>query len=112
MIHHPPYRGGARFGRALTDAEHFEAMIRQVGAELVIHGHNHCLSVTHLEGPGRKVPVVGVASASAVRGTADHRAGFNIYEIEGTLKDHRIKARMRGLLPGGREIGDLRPIRL
>jgi 3',5'-cyclic AMP phosphodiesterase CpdA len=112
MIHHPPNRGGARFGRALVDADAFEAMIRQAGAELVIHGHNHRLSVVHLDGPGSKVPVVGVASASALRGTADHRAGYNIYEIEGTTKDPRIKARMRGLLPGGHEIGDLRPIRL
>jgi len=112
MIHHPPYRGGARLGRALADADAFEAMIRQSGAELVIHGHNHRLSVVHLEGPGGKVPVVGVASASARRGTADHRAGYNIFEIDGTTKDHRIKARMRGFRPGGREIGDLRPIGL
>jgi 3',5'-cyclic AMP phosphodiesterase CpdA len=112
MIHHPPFRGGARLGRALADADAFEAMIRQAGAELVIHGHNHCLSVVHLEGRAGKVPVVGVASASALRGTADHRAGYNIFEIEGTAKDPRIKARMRGLLPGGREIGDLRPIGL
>lgn len=112
MIHHPPYRGGARIGRTLADADHFEALIRWAGAELVIHGHNHRLSVTHLEGPGRKVPVVGVASASAARGTADHRAGYNIFEIEGTLKDHQIRARMRGLLPDGSEIGDLRLIGL
>jgi 3',5'-cyclic AMP phosphodiesterase CpdA len=110
MIHHPPYRGGARLGRALTDAQDFETMIRECGAELVIHGHNHRLSVVHLERPARKVPVVGVASASAIRGTTDHRAGYNIFEIEGTLKDHRIKARMRGLLPGGSEIGDVRSI--
>ena len=112
MIHHPPYRGGARFGRALADADAFEAMIRRAGAELVIHGHNHRLSVTHLEGPQRKVPVVGAASASALRGSAEHRAGYNIFEIEGSAKDPRIKARMRGLLPGGHELGDLRMIRL
>ena len=112
MIHHPPYRGGARFGRALADADAFEAMIRRAGAELVIHGHNHRLSVTHLEGPQRKVPVVGAASASALRGSAEHRAGYNIFDIEGSAKDPRIKARMRGLLPGGRELGDLRMIRL
>jgi 3',5'-cyclic AMP phosphodiesterase CpdA len=112
MIHHPPYRGGARFGRALADADAFEAMIRRAGAELVIHGHNHRLSVVHLEGPHRKVPVVGVASASALRGSAEHRAGYNIFEIEGTAKDPRIRAHMRGLLPGRNGIGDLRSIRL
>jgi 3',5'-cyclic AMP phosphodiesterase CpdA len=110
MIHHPPYRGGARLGRGLSDADAFEAMIRRAGAELVIHGHNHRLSVVHLEGPQRKVPVVGVASASALHGSTEHRAGYNIFEIDGTVKEPRIKARMRGLLPGGREIGDLRHI--
>ena len=54
MIHHPPHRGGARLGRALADADLFEAMIRHAGAELVIHGHNHRLSVAHLKGPGAR----------------------------------------------------------
>jgi 3',5'-cyclic AMP phosphodiesterase CpdA len=112
MIHHPPYRGGAKLGRALADADLFEAMIRRAGAELVIHGHNHRLSVAHLQGPGRSVPVVGVASASALRGSSEHRAGYNVFEISGTTKDPRIMAHMRGLLPGGRAIGDLRPIAL
>lgn len=112
MIHHPPYRGGARLGRALSDADLFEAMIRRAGAELVIHGHNHRLSVVHLDGGGRNVPVVGVASASALRGTAEHRAGYNIFEIAGTSKNPQIRARMRGVLPGGHAIGDLRPIAL
>lgn len=112
MVHHPPYRGGARFGRALVDADVFEAMLRRVGAELVIHGHNHRASVVHLEGPQRKVPVVGVASASASLGSAEHRAGYNIFEIGGTTKAPAIKARIRGLLPGTRQIGDLRRIEL
>ena len=42
---------------------HFEALIRRVGAELVIHGHNHRLSVVHLEGPG----------AARCRSSASHR---------------------------------------
>lgn len=112
MIHHPPFRGGARLGRGLADAAAFEGIIRQSGAELVIHGHNHRLSVVHLEGPHRKVPVVGVASASALSGTAGHRAGYNIFEFEGTAENYRIRARMRGLLPTGREIGDICPIEL
>ncbi len=112
MIHHPPYRGGAKLGRALSDADLFEAMIRRAGAELVIHGHNHRLSVERLQGPTHKVPVVGVASASAVLADADHRAGYNLFEIDGTTKQPRIAAHMRGLLPGGRTIGDLRPIAL
>ena len=56
------------------------------------------------------MPVIGVASASANHGIHDHRAGYNLFRIEGSQKKPRISGRMRGLLPGGREIGDLRPI--
>ncbi len=113
MIHHPPQRGGAALGRALSDAEDFEAMIRRIGAELILHGHNHRHSVAHMEGPDRPVPVVGVASASAIRGTPEHRAGYHIFEIDGTTKEPRIRARARGIGPEGRtEIRDLGPIGL
>jgi 3',5'-cyclic AMP phosphodiesterase CpdA len=110
MIHHPPQPGGAKFGRGLSDAGLFAAMIRRLGAELILHGHNHKLSVAHLPGPARQVPIVGVASASAIHGAAGHRASYNLFKIEGSAKNPQIRGRMRGLLPGGREIGDLRPI--
>ena len=113
MIHHPPHRGGAALGRALTDASDFEAVIRRIGAELIIHGHNHRHSVAHMDGPERPVPVVGVASASATRGTPEHRAGYHIFEIDGTTKEPRIRAHVHGSAPGGRlKIADLGPISL
>ncbi len=113
LIHHPPHKDGASFGRALTDAEDFAAVIRRIGAELILHGHNHRLMIAHMEGPDGPVPVVGVASASAVRGTPGHRAGYHIFEIDGTTKAPLIKGRVRGMVPspGGKtEIGDLGPI--
>src|SRR3981189_3645933 len=39
-IHNPPLTTESRFKR-LTDAAAFQAMIRRVGCELVVHGHNH-----------------------------------------------------------------------
>ena len=48
MIHHPPHSTGATGGRGLRDARHFEAIMAEHGAELVIHGHNHKASVSHL----------------------------------------------------------------
>jgi len=107
MLHHPPHLKGAPAGRALTDASAFEAIIKRAGAELIIHGHNHKLSVAHIEGPKGLVPVVGVASGSAVGGTPNHRAGYNLFEIDGDGGAFQIKGRSRGLLPGTREIGDL-----
>jgi len=112
MLHHPPHRTGAPLGRALSDAHQFEMMIERVGAELVIHGHNHKLSVAHIKGPDGQVPVVGVASGSAAAGTPDHRAGYNLYEISADAGGFAITARTRGLLPGSRAIGDLGSVRL
>lgn len=106
MIHHPPYRGGAKIGRQLTDAEAFEAAIARVGAEIVLHGHNHRTSLVRLKGPHGPVPVLGAPSVSAARGTFTHRAGYHLVDIEPNGAASRIAIRTRGLLPDG-GIGDL-----
>ncbi len=62
LIHHPPYVGGARRGRELSDAAAFEAMLKRKGADLVLHGHNHSFSLAWRPGPGHDVPIVGVPS--------------------------------------------------
>lgn len=112
MIHHPPTQGGAKFGRGLTDARELEQVIVRHGAELVIHGHNHRLQVRHIEGGGRRVPCVGVASASAVPGTPLHRAAYHLYRFEKSGNGWNIEAHARGTAPGGERVGDLGPIEL
>ena len=107
MVHHPPYRGGARPLRGLEDAPAFEAAIARQGAELVLHGHNHAQSVRFLAGPGSEVPVVGVASASARRGSHYPAAAYHLYEITRDGDRIRIAARARGLSEAGEEIADL-----
>jgi len=108
MIHHPPYRGGATPGRRLTDATAFEKIIAAHKVDLVIHGHNHRFSLARLKSAGGTVPVVGVPSASAVPGTARHRAAYHLYAITEGRHGIAIVGRTRGLLSGTREIiGDL-----
>ena len=109
LIHHPPHVGGAPAGRNLTDAERFEAMIARVGADLVIHGHNHVGSVAHIEGPSRPVPVVGAPSASARGGALTHRAGYHLLTVSGEPGAWAIDAELRGLDSSGR-FGGLGPI--
>ncbi|MGL5114092.1 MAG: metallophosphoesterase family protein, partial [Beijerinckiaceae bacterium] len=106
MIHHPPTDTGTTFGRGLRDAKAFETCVRENGAELVIHGHNHKQSVVRIKGPEHDAVVVGVASASAVPGSANHRAAYHLYRIG--RRDGRvfIEMQVRGLLPGG-AIGDV-----
>jgi 3',5'-cyclic AMP phosphodiesterase CpdA len=112
MIHHPPTQGGAKFARGLTDARELEKLIVRHGAELIIHGHNHRLQVRHIEGGGRRVPCVGVASASAVPGTPLHRAAYHLYRFEKSGNAWKIDARIRGTAPGGEHVTDIGPIEL
>ncbi len=107
MIHHPPNRGGARPLRGLEDAESFEAAIARAGAELVLHGHNHAQSLRLLRGPEGRVPVVGVASASARRGSHYPAAAYHLYSFTREGDRIRIEARARGLSETGDEIVDV-----
>lgn len=111
MIHHPPVVRGASFGRGLRDAAAFEATIAAEGAELVIHGHNHRHSVKRLPGPDGEVPVVGVASASAVPGSPKHMAAWHLYELSGKPGAARVSMKVRGLLASG-AIGDVAAVEL
>ena len=95
MIHHPPLVGSAKFGRGLRDAPAFEAVMRQHGAELVLHGHNHRYSLRQTTGPKGMVPVLGVASASAVPGTPHHLAEYNLIRI--TPENQKIEIIRRGI---------------
>ena len=112
LIHHPPHLAGASRGRNLTDARSFEKIIRTEGAELVLHGHNHRQMVARIAGPNGPVPVVGVASASAVPGTAGHRGAYHLFEISGGPAGWIIRSRARGLQPGLAEIGEQGELRL
>ena len=113
MIHHPPHVTGAKRGRGLRDAAAFEAVIARHGAELVIHGHNHRTSVSHLPGPRGPVPVVGVPSCSAVPGTHGHLAAYHLYRFEARAGGRfTITAARRGLAPGRDGVGELGPLAL
>lgn len=101
LIHHPPQVGGAPAGRNLTDAARFEAMIGRVGADLIVHGHNHVGSIAHIAGPLGPVPVIGAPSASARGGTLTHRAGYHLFTVTGEPGAFEIAAELRGLDPGG-----------
>jgi 3',5'-cyclic AMP phosphodiesterase CpdA len=114
MLHHPPEvpEPTGHLARGLSDHVAFRRMIGRVGAELIIHGHDHKLFIDKIRGPDKLVPVVGVPSASAVKGRLRNRAGYHIFSISGTGAAATIEMRARGLLPGLREIGDLGPVEL
>jgi len=100
MIHHSPLRS-ARFGRGLRDHIAFTRMLSEKGAELVLHGHDHRQAVRFLERrEGPAIPVIGVASASAVPGTQSHRAAWHNFTITLDQSGLVIEMATRGTVDG------------
>ena len=100
LIHHPPLTTESRFKR-LTDAAAFQAMIRRVGCELVLHGHNHRSEVARIAGPAGAVPVIGVTSASAAPDSKYGRARWHLIRIEREATGWRFDVELRALRGDG-----------
>jgi 3',5'-cyclic AMP phosphodiesterase CpdA len=83
MIHHPPTNRRKDVFKRLIDAPLLRDTLARHGAELVIHGHNHCRQTVWLEGPSSRIPAVGVPSASEAAPGERDPAGYNLYRIEG-----------------------------
>ena len=89
LIHHPPLSPARRFFRRLVDGADLRRVLAEMGAELLLHGHDHRRSLVWLQGAGnKKIPAVGVPSASAYAKYAhEDPAGYNIFRIEGSSGD-------------------------
>ena len=97
MIHHPPISGSTSWHKRLVGKQFFSKVLREVGAELVLHGHTHLDTLHWLEGAGgRKVPVVGVPSASQAPGAEHPASRYNLFEIEGGPSTWTLIQRERG----------------
>ena len=81
LIHHPPIDNRAFVLRGLRDRRALQAVLARVGAELVLHGHEHRDLVSSLPGPDGPIPVCCVGSASYDHLAPDRRARYHIYEI-------------------------------
>jgi 3',5'-cyclic AMP phosphodiesterase CpdA len=100
LIHHPPLTDQSRL-KHLDDAEAFQAMIRRVGCEAVLHGHNHRSEVARIAGPAGPVPVLGVTSASAAPGSKYGRARYHLIRIERERDGWRLAVELRALTRAG-----------
>ncbi len=97
LIHHPPTVYDIRHKlRRLTDAAQFRDLIRQTGAELILHGHNHVAQSATIEGPRTPVPVIGTASASAPQSEGEKAGGYALHEIAGSDDQYVLKTFHRG----------------
>jgi 3',5'-cyclic AMP phosphodiesterase CpdA len=81
LIHHPPAPGTVNWRKRLTDAAMLQSLLKQYGAELVLHGHAHRTLHNYLPTPAGKVPVVGAPSISTLDRKPERRARYYIYQI-------------------------------
>ncbi len=79
-LHHPLSVSREKWRKRLIDTEALEALLARHGAELVLHGHRHRTIRAELSAGGRRIPVIGAASASA-RGDHAEAATFSRYTV-------------------------------
>lgn len=102
LIHHPPLTGQAPRRRALRDAAQLEHVLAEHGAELVLHGHNHCDCNIDFVWKRGHIPIVGIASASASRVHRHEPLGrYNLLSISQSQDSVRVECLTRGLDPTG-----------
>jgi 3',5'-cyclic AMP phosphodiesterase CpdA len=81
LIHHPPLPGQASWRRGLRDAKATIGILKEAGAELVLHGHNHEQTVFEFDTVTGPAVVVGVPSASEAVSGRIPAARYNEYGI-------------------------------
>ena len=81
LIHHPPLKGQASWRRGLRDASAFTKILKEKGAELVLHGHNHEQTVHEVDTATGPAFVIGVPSASEAIAGSIPTARYNEYCI-------------------------------
>ncbi len=97
LIHHPPVSLAGNWVRGRRDAGEFRAIIREAGAELVLHGHDHTHKIRSMQGPDGPVPVVGIPSASVISHPHKPLSRYNLYQIERDGTGWRCQMSGRGL---------------
>ncbi|MFN5108535.1 MAG: metallophosphoesterase family protein, partial [Bradyrhizobium sp.] len=71
--------------------------LKRHGVELVLHGHDHIHSTMWFDGPERKIPAIGVPSASALARKHYPAAAYNLFSIERDGNAWRCEQIVRGL---------------
>jgi 3',5'-cyclic AMP phosphodiesterase CpdA len=117
LIHHPPIAGVTPPLRGLSDAAAFERIVRDRGAEAILHGHTHQQAVRSLPSRaartvGGAVPVIGAPSAAAAARDPRYRAAYHLIRLDRDGELWKVSARARGLAPESAAIGEREALRV
>jgi len=102
LLHHPVGERAVGRRKALSDGSALRERLREVGAELVLHGHVHRRMATTVPGPDGPIPVMGTAAASANDPERGDMAHYHLFEVGRTGADWLLRVRHRSFDP---EIG-------
>jgi 3',5'-cyclic AMP phosphodiesterase CpdA len=103
LLHHPPVAGSIAWRKRLTDAGPFAEILARQGAELILHGHAHRALTRELAAGGRKIPVIGVPSASEAGDRPRRNARYHLYSLAKSPGAWTLRISMRAWCPGNRK---------
>ncbi len=96
LIHHPPVTSKGRWAARLKDSSELLTLIAKHGVELVLHGHDHRHATIWIDGPDKKIPAIGVPSASSIARGHNQPAAYNLFSVEQDGNGWRCGHRVRG----------------
>ncbi len=97
MLHHPPADRVVTARKVLTDRAGLRAVLKQYGAELVLHGHSRDARFDPLPGPKGLIASFGLPSISAIPNPKDEGARWHLLEIAKAENGWRLTVTVRVL---------------
>lgn len=107
LVHHPPLPGMSDWRRGLHDAEALREVLRELGPNLVLHGHDHQRTHVVLESSRGPVPIIGAPSASVGKEGSWALAAYHLYEISRSNGGWACEMSVRGLAVTGGQVEEL-----
>jgi 3',5'-cyclic AMP phosphodiesterase CpdA len=101
LIHHPPFRYDGDVAKRLYGIRLFQRIIKEAGAELVLHGHTHRPSFQQIGEGHTATPIIGVPSASQSLGGHKPAARWNEFTLSGGPSRWDCQWIERGIQPDG-----------
>ena len=112
LIHHPLKTPRPAGYKRLTDAEQVLDILSRKGVDLVLHGHDHRHSLNWFEGPRRRIPSLGVPSASAVAHGRSEPASYNLIRVSREKDRWHCEVTVRGFTRDSHAIREIERRRL
>ncbi|MFV2092825.1 MAG: metallophosphoesterase, partial [Hyphomicrobiales bacterium] len=107
LIHHPPISASLTRWKHLLDEKALRTVLRNHGAELVLHGHLHRRSIHYLRGPKGYTPIVGIPSASLAPSLTRPSAAYNLCTIDRVDGEWSLEIATRTIKTSGQGFADV-----